>query len=460
MKRQLAKILLLCLLLLASCGTDNTGNIPAIPTASFWTWMSGDNSISQSGSYGTKGIPSPTNKPGAREGAISWTDDSGNMWLYGGCGYDGDGVLGVLNDLWCWDGTSWTWKAGDLTDRMAVYGVKGITAATNKPSARQDAMSWVDATGNLWLFGGLGVDSNGIGGQLNDLWRWDGSNWTWVSGDTVSAATGIYGTKGTAIAANKPGARSGGVAWSDRTGNLWLFGGLGTDGNGGWGDLNDLWRWDGTNWTWISGDNVANQPGEYGIKGMPSASNKPGSRQFATAWKDRSGNFWLFGGSGTGKSGVGNSGYLNDLWKWDGTNWTWIAGDDAPTYSAVYGTKGIASQTNKIGGRLSAVSWADTSGNFWVFGGRGTDGNGVTGSSLNDLWRWDGTNWTWMAGDAVNSQSGVYGLKGSTTAASTPGARYGAVSWVDRSGNLLLFGGNGYATSSFPGYLNDLWRYR
>jgi hypothetical protein len=28
-------------------------------------------------------------------------------------------------------------------------------------------------------------------------------------------------------------------------------------------------------------------------------------------------------GSGTGKSGVGNSGYLNDLWKWDGTNWTW-----------------------------------------------------------------------------------------------------------------------------------------
>jgi len=457
-KRPLTKMLLLCLFLITSCSSDTTSNNS---NAGLWTWMSGDNSTSQSGSYGTRGTPSPSNKPGARYGSASWTDNSGKMWLFGGYGYAGGSVSGPLNDLWSWDGTSWTWQAGDsVTDQMAVYGAKGIAAATNKPSARQDAISWVDASGNLWLFGGLGYDVNGVWSQLNDLWRWDGTNWTWISGDTVSATAGIYGTKGAVTAANKPGARSGAVTWSDRTGNLWLFGGLGYDENGGWGDLNDLWRWDGTNWTWISGDNVINQPGEYGSKGSPTTANKPGSRQFAVSWMDRSGNFWLFGGSGTGKSGAGNSGYLNDLWKWDGTNWTWIAGDDAPSNSAVYGTKGVAAPTNKIGGRLSAVSWADASGNFWIFGGRGTDGSGVSGSSLNDLWRWDGTNWTWMAGETLNSQSGVYGIKGTAATANTPGARYGVVSWADSSGNLWLFGGNGYSNSSFPGYLNDLWRYR
>jgi N-acetylneuraminic acid mutarotase len=113
-----------------------------------------------------------------------------------------------------------------------------------------------------------------------------------------------------------------------------------------------------------------------------------------------------------------------------------------------------------IGGRLGAVSWIDASGNLWIFGGRGTGGSGVTGSELNDLWRWDGSNWAWMAGDTTNSQSSVYGVKGSSSLANTPGARFREVSWVDRSGNLWLFGGNGYATSSIPGYLNDFWQYR
>jgi len=454
-KKPLTKMLLLCLFVIAGCGSDNTSNNS---TAGIWTWMSGENSTSQSGSYGSKGTPSPTNKPGARYGAVSWTDHSGNMWLFGGYGYASGGVSGPLNDLWKWDGTNWTWQAGDsLTDQRSVYGVKGIAATTNKPGARQDAMSWVDANGNLLLFGGLGYDSNGVWSQMNDLWRWDGANWTWVSGDTVSAIAGIYGTKGATAAANKPGARSGAVTWSDRTGNLWLFGGLGYDVNGGWGDLNDLWRWDGTNWTWVAGDNISSQPGVYGTKGVAAASNKPGSRQYAVSLVDHNGFFWLFGGTGQGKS---VSGYLNDLWKWDGTNWIWVAGDDEPTVSATYGTKGIAAPTNKIGGRMRANAWIDNTGNFWFFGGNGTAGDGVTGSSLNDLWRWNGTNWTWVAGDSSSAPGGVYGTKGITSATNTPGARYGAVSWIDNSGNFWMFGGYGYVSTTSPGYLNDLWRYK
>lgn len=38
--------------------------------------------------------------PGAREGAAAWTDNSGNLWLFGGYGYGADLFAGHLNDLW------------------------------------------------------------------------------------------------------------------------------------------------------------------------------------------------------------------------------------------------------------------------------------------------------------------------------------------------------------------------
>lgn len=455
-KKILLSALLLCLALIAGCGSDNTNSNQA---TAYWTWMSGDNSTLQAGSYGTKGIPSPTNKPGARYGAVSWTDNSGNMWLFGGEGYDGIGNLSYLNDLWRWDGANWTWISGPSTGNTAAnYGTKGVAVATNIPGGRKEAVSWVDNTGNFWLFGGQGiVDTSGNGGWLNDLWRWDGANWTWVSGDNILSQAGVYGTKGTVAAGNKPGGRSGAVSWKDQSGNLWLFGGLGYDTNGTWSYLNDLWKWDGTNWTWMSGSNLTGQYGSYGTKGVSASSNTPGSRRYAVSLVDRNGSFWLFGGDGQAKS---VSGYLNDLWKWDGTNWIWVAGDDQPTISATYGTKGIAAPTNKIGGRMQANAWIDNSGNFLFFGGNGTAGNGVTGSSLNDLWRWDGTYWTWVAGDSSSAQGGIYGTKGVTSATNTPGARYGASSWIDKSGDIWMFGGYGYASTTFPGYLNDLWRYK
>ena len=53
-----------------------------------------------SGVYGTQGTVAYTNVPGAREYAVSWRDASGNLWLFGGCGYDSTGTEGTLNDLW------------------------------------------------------------------------------------------------------------------------------------------------------------------------------------------------------------------------------------------------------------------------------------------------------------------------------------------------------------------------
>jgi hypothetical protein len=65
-----------------------------------WTWVSGSFTGDQAGIYGTKGVIDPSNVPGARNGAISWKDAQGDLWLFGGYGYYATGQGGYLNDLW------------------------------------------------------------------------------------------------------------------------------------------------------------------------------------------------------------------------------------------------------------------------------------------------------------------------------------------------------------------------
>ena len=69
-------------------------------SAGQWTWMGGSNLVNQQGTYGTQGTAAPSNVPGARYRDVAWTDAAGNVWLFGGEGYDSAGTLGYLNDLW------------------------------------------------------------------------------------------------------------------------------------------------------------------------------------------------------------------------------------------------------------------------------------------------------------------------------------------------------------------------
>ena len=59
-----------------------------------WTWISGNNTINAPGIYGTKGIPSPSNYPGAKYSAVGVIDSSGSFWLFGGLRYDSNGTIG------------------------------------------------------------------------------------------------------------------------------------------------------------------------------------------------------------------------------------------------------------------------------------------------------------------------------------------------------------------------------
>jgi hypothetical protein len=143
-------------------------------TASEWTWENGAAGVAQAGTYGTLGTPAPGNVPGGRYAAVSWTDASGNFWLFGGLGYDSTGTStsGYLNDLWKYSAGEWTWVGGsNAFGQSGTYGTEGTPAPSNIPGARSYAVRWTDAAGNFWLFGGTGLDSTGNLSDLNDLWK-------------------------------------------------------------------------------------------------------------------------------------------------------------------------------------------------------------------------------------------------------------------------------------------------
>jgi N-acetylneuraminic acid mutarotase len=464
------------LLFLTACGgggstNGGTGggggtNPPTPPsTANEWTWMSGSNTGNAKGVYGTLGTPSPSIVAGARIGSVSWTDTGGNLWLFGGYGQDSTGTSGYLNDLWEFNVTSkaWTWVSGSNTaNAQGVYGTQGNSSSSNVPGGRSNAVSWIDKNGNLWLFGGTVFLSAGNSVPLNDLWEYSPStkSWTWVSGSNIPNAKGVYGTPGVGSTTNVPGARVSSTSWTDPNGNLWLFGGEGFDGTAKNGNLNDLWEFSPTSkeWTWMSGSSVANVSGVYGTKGTASTANVPGARSGSMGWMDTQGNFWLFGGSSVFISDH------NDLWEFNPSakTWTWISGSNTSgqVVIGVYGTLGTASTANLPGSRCLGVSWIDSNGNLWLFGGQGYDSTGSANSDLNDLWRFSPstTEWTWMGGSNVAGsqagQPGVYGTLGVPSSSNIPGGRDSAVGWTDTSGNFWLFGGQGIQ------YYNDLWRYQ
>ena len=101
--------------------------------ANEWTWMGGGSILNcipvhgppdfrppacgLPGVYGTLGTFAAGNIPGSRYSAVSWTDSSGNFWLFGGSGYDAGDVLGTLNDLWEYkpSANEWAWMSGSST---------------------------------------------------------------------------------------------------------------------------------------------------------------------------------------------------------------------------------------------------------------------------------------------------------------------------------------------------------
>jgi hypothetical protein len=389
------------------------------------------------------------------------------------------------------------WPAGSLR-------ALDTPSAANVPGGRGAATSWIDNSGNFWLFGGYGFDAVEEGGELNDLWMFSPTTkvWTWMGGASTLPANcafasafpcgqpGVYGNIGIAAASNFPGGRFGAASWFDKSGHFWVYGGIGFDSQETYGPLDDLWEFDFTSkeWTWIGGDSTLSSactsssaigtcgwPAVYGTLGVPASGIGPGSRREAASWTDNDGNLWLFGGLG-----IDYDQY--DLWEFkiSSQQWAWMGGDSTSIYSTssgenwcaqngIYGTEGTPAIANLPSGRAAATTWTDAKGTFWLFGGVQPSptysGGGALGD-CNDVWVFEPTanEWAWMNGEAqydtysCTNTSGTNGVFGAPAAANSPIGRYGAASWTDAKGNQWVLGGLTPYEINLD--FNDLWVYQ
>jgi hypothetical protein len=139
--------------------------------------------------------------------------------------------------------------------------------------------------------------------------------------------------------------------------------------------------------------------------------------------------------------------------------WTWMQSDSVSRLGT-YGARNVWDAQNRPGARSEGTGWVDQDNNFWLFGGAGYDGYWDYGY-LNDLWCYSPSRnqWKWVNGYKYQGGDGNYNEKGTFHMYNTPGSRVRSASWTDPDGNLWLFGGEGRATWSSIGLLNDLWMY-
>lgn len=153
--------------------------------------------------------------------------------------YGGRSESGLVNDLWQWDGKTWT-----------------MIPFSNGPKARSEfVMAYDDNIGNVVLFGGTDANYKILG----DTWLWDGMKWTEVK------SGGTPGERRTA-----------GMVYDAVRKKILVFGGMDEDGT----ILNDLWEYDGLAWAQVR------------------TTNPPSPRMYASMAFDRNrGKTVLFGGS-------------------------------------------------------------------------------------------------------------------------------------------------------------------
>lgn len=405
-----------------------------------WVWLGGMEVVDQPNMPTTPTL-GQTGYPGARSGALHWTDKAGNLWLYGGR----SGGASNRADFWKYSPTleTWTYMGGDATGAPAVYPAQ--VDQPGHPGERSNAVCWVDPKGNLNLFGGRGRAANSggvvVGGLVNDLWCYEiaSDRWVWKGGGQLVSGAGQYGSIGQT---GLPRARVS-AGYTVVGNHLYLYGGSTVTQT-----LHDFWRLDITaanlQWVLLGGDGTGDNPGI--IPDTIGEVGYPGSREGAMMWPSGNQGFSLMGGIGPGAVTPGN--FTNDVWFYEtgSAQWTLQAPNSPGNFPSTYHQQGVP------GRRMRGAVWSTPFGTQ-IFGGSGLFTNNLP-TLFNDHWINDGTNkWLWVDGSDSRPPARFYpaahGMNG------TPYGRYGSSYWYEPvSQKLYLFGGQASVNGD---YTHDFW---
>jgi hypothetical protein len=385
----------------------------------------------------------------ANASATSWTKQAGgdtnSSWDFDGKTivrsttihssntYVGLGLGTGDAEVWKWNGSTWSQIGGDgVNSSWADQQFEDVnTLATNGntlyaglgTNAAGDAEVWsCDLANNCsdWTkIGGDGVNSGwaintyeavtsmtvfggnmyaGVGVSANDaeVWRWNGSTWTKIGGDSLASGW----------TTNFEAVRS---LTNDGTN---LYAGLGDTAQDA-----EVWRYNGTSWTLIGGD------------GANSSWSAASNIEQVLSLSYFGGNLY---------AGVGLTAGDGDVWRYNGTSWTQIGGDGL--------NSGWAASTYEV-----VPALANDGTNLYAGVGN-SNGDG-------EVFRWNGSAWTKIGGDGVNSGfsanqgDGVYALEysGSTLYAGLYDAAGNGTIWT-YNGSIWSWHGGGYVNASWGGY--------
>ena len=337
-------------------------------------------SIKKKGFYNTE---APIN----RIYANSWGMNDGSAYIFGGS----VNYINYLADLWYWNKNTKHFTRilpnydctivnnnGSLFINDVILKINCISDLW--PSPRTSSTTWKDSNNNLYMYGG---DYTSFWNYFtNDLWKWDGSKWTYIVTPTSITARGL------------------GQIWYVNDNEVYLFSGLMYD----WPLIGDFWKWDGTNWLAVN----------------PSHSYLPTGRFSAVTWKDNnSSNLYMYGGWSPWNSPVRRS----DLWIYNIQNNSFSQTITVPNgpemsylnqkildnclkpYFYILGSNGTANiltwdyntngwinfATNVLSSIwIGGSAWCDSQGNLYLF-----DGQSYYGSAQNSLYEFNVDSNSW-----------------------------------------------------------------
>lgn len=333
-------------LLLAGCGQAASPISGASPSQS----------VSKSPS--TVSSPLATTPPKARSNAV-WVFDppTGKFLLFGGRYTTGNyhEFPQALGDTWTWDGANW----------------KEVSSASPTPAARWDGVAAFDPTHGYVLLNGGSLDG--------ETWTWNGTRWILLGPDHSPPATGIRAMAGDSSVS--------GVLeyqWTDPS--MAAFQPA----------VNDLWLWNGIDWSRMT----VSGPMPDHSETAGAMAYDPASHQLIffdrlqgtpTTWTFKD-NSWTRSASTAGTSspsfviqrddaagGVVLFGSNGDTWLWNGERWI----PENPVHSP----------SARIGASLAYDSVHHV---VVLFGGY--TGTAAALQEHNDVWTWNGSDWTFVAG--------------------------------------------------------------
>jgi hypothetical protein len=412
-----------------------------------------------------------------------------------------------LYDTWEFDGTTWrqTSATGPTVNspalvydpvrkQMLLLGIDTSAASVmysydaaagswsqikpeKLPTCANDASLTFQTHNNTVLLTGSACAGSSF---TDEVWEWDGTNWTLVDtpteSDRVSGAALAYDLQrqqavrqgGTLVAdeavsttsiyragdwvifndVSSPSPRSLFALATDPVNKVvYLFGGLNENDT-----VSDFWRYQNGQWQLLLGEDGKLLEGQPAVCSFPVAAydtdrqkivlvcsqsetfefdgktfksfelkTKPPNHRWASMVYDQTLKKTVFFG------GWDNNVYSDQTWTWDGSAWTRVKKNPAPSRS------------------LATMWWDPTLKKTVLYGGIGRLSSLDRLRRYSDMWTFDGTQWTELKN------------------VSTPGPRYGAQAVVDpRTGHVILFGGlrvDGIEPNLVQVYADDTWEW-